>query len=108
QPSRFIAELPKLHIDTDEEIFDPEDSIYVVDSNEYEERVKNPNKLLFNRELNSINKRNKKNRYKVGDEIFHEKYGYGIIKYIANGKLEIVFDKSKETKIVLESFIKPI
>ena len=108
QPSRFIAELPKLHIDTDEEIFGLEDSIYVVDSNEYEERVKNPNKLLFNRELNSINKRNKKNRYKVGDEIFHEKYGYGIIKYIANGKLEIVFDKSKETKIVLESFIKPI
>ena len=108
QPSRFIAELPKLHIDTDEEIFDPEDSIYVVDSNEYEERVKNPNKLLFNRELNSINKRNKKNRYKVGDEIFHEKYGYGIIKYIVNGKLEIVFDKSKETKIVLESFIKPV
>ena len=108
QPSRFIAELPKLHIDTDEEIFDLEDSIYVVDSNEYEERIKNPNKLLFNSELNSINKRNKKNRYKVGDEIFHEKYGYGIIKYIANGKLEIVFDKSKETKIVLESFIKPI
>ena len=40
--------------------------------------------------------------------VLHEKYGYGIIKYIANGKLEIVFDKSKETKIVLESFIKPI
>ena len=59
---------------------------------------------MFNNKLNRIIK--KKKQYKIGDEIFHEKYGYGIIKYIINGKLEIIFDKSEKTKIVLENFVK--
>ena len=36
----------------------------------------------------------------------NEKYGYGTIKYITDGKYEIVFDKLSKTKIVLENFIK--
>ena len=39
-------------------------------------------------------------------KFFHEKYGYGTIKYITDDKYEIVFDKLSETKIVLENFIK--
>ena len=45
-------------------------------------------------------------KFKIGDEIFHEKYGYGVIKYIVDDKYEIVFDKLSKTKIVLENFIK--
>ena len=49
---------------------------------------------------------NKDYKFEIGDEIFHEKYGYGKIKYIVYGKYEIIFDKLNETKIVLENFIK--
>ena len=100
QPSRFISEIPRENNNIDDEIedFNLEDNSYVVNSEEYKNITNNPNKLLFNK---------KKHDFKIGDEIFHEKYGYGIIKYINDGKLEIIFDKLDTTKIVLENFVKP-
>ena len=76
---------------------------------EYEKRVKNPNRLLFKNKKNLSENRDSyesEYKFKIGDEIFHEKYGYGTIKYIIDGKYEIVFDKLSKTKIVLENFIK--
>ena len=108
QPSRFLSELPKENIDSNEDFFQEEDS-FIVDQTEYENRIKNPNRLLFKNKENLLENRDSYNsEYKlnVGDDIFHEKYGYGTIKYIIDGKYEIVFDKLSETKIVLENFIK--
>ena len=108
QPSRFLSELPKENIDTNEDFFQEEDS-FIVDQDEYENRVRNPNRLLFKNKENLLENKNSfesEYKFKIGDEIFHEKYGYGTIKYIVDGKYEIVFDKFNETKIVLENFIK--
>jgi len=108
QPSRFLSELPKENIDTNEDFFEEEES-FIVEQNEYEKRIKNPNRLLFKNKENLLKNRDSyesEYKFKIGDEIFHEKYGYGTIKYITDGKYEIVFDKLSETKIVLENFIK--
>ena len=108
QPSRFLSELPKEHIDTNKDSFEEDDN-YIVDQDEYEKRVKNPNRLLFKNKINLLENRDSyesEYKFKIGDEIFHEKYGYGTIKYIIDGKYEIVFDKLSKTKIVLENFIK--
>ena len=108
QPSRFLSELPKENIDTNENFFEEEES-FIVEQNEYEKRIKNPNRLLFKNKENLLKNRDSyesEYKFKIGDEIFHEKYGYGTIKYITDGKYEIVFDKLSETKIVLENFIK--
>ena len=86
-----------------------EDDNFIVDQDEYEKRVKNPNRLLFKNKKNLSENRDSyesEYKFKIGDEIFHEKYGYGTIKYIIDGKYEIVFDKLSKTKIVLENFIK--
>ena len=108
QPSRFLSELPKENIDTNEDFFQEEDS-FIVDQDEYENRVRNPNRLLFKNKENLLENKNSfesEYKFKIGDEIFHEKYGYGTIKYIVDDKYEIVFDKLNKTKIVLENFIK--
>ena len=108
QPSRFLSELPNENINSNENILE-EDESFIVDEYEYENRVKNPNRLLFKNKkklIEKIESYEEEYKFKVGDEIFHEKYGYGTIKYITNGKYEISFDKLSETKIVLENFIK--
>ena len=108
QPSRFLSELPKENIDTNEDFFQEEDS-FIVDQDEYENRVRNPNRLLFKNKENLLENKNSfesEYKFKIGDEIFHKKYGYGTIKYIVDDKYEIVFDKLNKTKIVLENFIK--
>ena len=106
QPSRFLSEIPKENIDTKEDIsFEEEDLI--VDQETFENEINNPNRLLFKKKLqNNENIYDSDYKFEIGDEIFHEKYGYGKIKYIVDGKYEIIFDKLNETKIVLENFIK--
>ena len=108
QPSRFLSELPKENIDTNESFFQDDDDL-VVNEEEYGSRVKNPNRLLFQNKkdlVENINSYESEYKFEIGDTIFHEKYGYGKIKYIIDGKYEIIFDKLNETKIVLENFIK--
>ena len=108
QPSRFLSELPKENIETDEDLFRVEEK-FIVDEEEYEDRKRNPNQLLFKNKENLLENResyDKEYKFEIGDEIFHEKYGYGTIKYIVDNKYEITFDKLSETRIVLENFIK--
>ena len=110
QPSRFLSELPKKNIDTDEDFFQDEDSL-IVDEYEYKNRKKNLNRLLFRHKESLTDNKNSfeaEYKFKIGDEIFHERYGYGKIKYIVDGKYEIIFDRLNETKIVLENFIKSV
>ena len=107
QPSRFLSELPQENIISNENLFQEEES-FVVNQDEYEDNLKNPNRLLFKNKkiLENSESYESEYKFKIGDEIFHEKYGYGVIKYIVDDKYEIVFDKLSKTKIVLENFIK--
>ena len=44
--------------------------------------------------------------FKIGDRVFHEKFGYGLVEEIDGSKLAIAFDKAGRKK-VLDSFVEP-
>jgi DNA helicase-2/ATP-dependent DNA helicase PcrA len=44
--------------------------------------------------------------FKIGDRVFHDKFGYGLVEEIDGSKLAIAFDKSGRKK-VLDSFVVP-
>ncbi|MGE3333170.1 MAG: ATP-dependent helicase [Rhodospirillaceae bacterium] len=46
------------------------------------------------------------NEFRIGDRVFHQKFGYGIVEAIDDTKLEIAFDKAGRKK-VLDSFVEP-
>ena len=50
--------------------------------------------------------RGREHTFEVGDRIFHQKFGYGVVEAIDGTKLDIAFDKAGRKK-VLDSFIQP-
>ena len=44
--------------------------------------------------------------YQRGDRIFHQKFGYGLIRSVEGNKLTVDFDKAGE-KRVIDSFVVP-
>ena len=46
------------------------------------------------------------NDFKIGDRVFHQKFGYGLVEEIDGAKLAIYFDKAGRKK-VLDSFVQP-
>ncbi len=44
--------------------------------------------------------------FAVGDRVFHQKFGYGVVRALDGSKLDIAFDKAGEKK-VLDSFVEP-
>ena len=45
-------------------------------------------------------------QFKVGDRVFHDKFGYGDVAAIDGNKLDINFDQSSAKKVI-DSFVKP-
>jgi DNA helicase-2/ATP-dependent DNA helicase PcrA len=50
--------------------------------------------------------RGREHTFEVGDRIFHQKFGYGVVEAVDGTKLDIAFDKAGRKK-VLDSFIQP-
>lgn len=46
------------------------------------------------------------NEFRIGDRVFHQKFGYGIVEGIDDSKLDIAFEKAGRKK-VLDSFVEP-
>jgi len=42
--------------------------------------------------------------FKVGDRVFHQKFGYGRVQAVEDNKLEIAFDKAGKKKVI-DSFV---
>ncbi len=53
-----------------------------------------------------VKERVSENAFRIGDRVFHQKFGYGIVEGIDDAKLEIAFDKAGRKK-VLDSFVEP-
>ncbi|MDX2141864.1 MAG: UvrD-helicase domain-containing protein [Rhodospirillaceae bacterium] len=51
-----------------------------------------------------VNPREKTGAHRVGDRVFHQKFGYGIVEAVDDSKLDIVFEKAGRKK-VLDSFV---
>jgi DNA helicase-2/ATP-dependent DNA helicase PcrA len=90
-PSRFLQELPKEHICFLDTSFTNAKPVYTT----YQKQ--NAEKLIVNSNTS---------KYKVGQRVFHIKFGYGIIAETDNNKLTINFDHTG-TKKVMDSFVNP-
>ncbi len=113
-PSRFINELPEEHIE-----FKPSQGMYgqatpkpassgfsdappswsqgytapQLDRSKAKKSVSSPKRTVA-----------KVSSYKIGDRVFHDKFGYGIIKTCEGNKLEVDFEKGSLRKI-MDSFV---
>lgn len=87
-PSRFIKELPESHI-------------CFLDAPILNHRVATrvPSAVSVSENLPTA-----RSTYRVGERVFHIKFGYGVITYVESDRLLIDFDHSGPKK-VLQSFI---
>ena len=82
-PSRFLSELPKKNCDLEIK------------------RVENAKKM---NQISSI----KSEKFQIGDIIFHQEFGKGIILGISESKLQIRFDKNNNIVKVLSDYVKKL
>ena len=86
-PSRFIKELPKKNILTSNLFFD--------NNNKKEVHDQSDNLLSYENLL-------------VGDKVFHQKFGYGIIKTLDGDNAEVAFSKTNIKKVKTNYLIKNV
>ena len=86
-PSRFIKELPKKNILTSNLFFDNNNKKEVYDQSD--------NLLSYENLL-------------VGDKVFHQKFGYGIIKTLDGDNAEVAFSKTNIKKVKTNYLIKNV
>ena len=117
-PSRFVSEIPEEHVNEEESLLfddqdgfsDQEDSFFSQEENSYKKSKIAPINITPGRKFPSSYKHKSKESdfvqeaVKIGEEVFHDKFGYGKIKNMQGNKLEIIFQTG--IKKVLKSFIK--
>ena len=109
-PSRFIAELPKAHIERDEEHLWKPSERYMGPQSGW---GRQPLREGFGRRGGALIDLSAEavaqtgtGRYSSGARIFHQKFGYGKVLHSEGDKLEIAFDKAGVKK-VMASFVMP-
>ncbi|MBA4097767.1 MAG: DNA helicase II [Rhodospirillum sp.] len=109
-PSRFIAELPKAHIERDEEHLWRPSERYMGPQSGW---GRQPLREGFGRRGGTLIDLSAEavaqtgaGRYPSGARIFHQKFGYGKVLHAEGDKLEIAFDKAGVKK-VMASFVMP-
>ena len=112
-PSRFVEELPEAHIEhlhrnpmlrpDREALFD--DAMFQPRVAKYRSRRAELSKVIDGKaEIMAPRPASAPGRFKIGDRIFHQKFGYGRIDAIDGNKLDIRFEKAG-TKKVIDSFV---
>jgi DNA helicase-2/ATP-dependent DNA helicase PcrA len=128
-PSRFVDELPIQHVDVESEAsqYNPSfvsDRVQEDFSRSFSraqasrtspgwQRFQQNKNQTFGRQPKEIEghairrpAKGKASNYKVGDRIFHSKFGYGEVMMADGTKLTVEFDKAGE-KMVLDGFVQP-
>jgi DNA helicase-2/ATP-dependent DNA helicase PcrA len=99
-PSRFVEELP------DWETLG--DTGFVAQPARFRSRRAETGRLLEGRaEILAARPVAGSRSFRVGERIFHDKFGYGRIEAIDGDKLEIAFEKAGRKKVV-DSFVEPV
>jgi DNA helicase-2/ATP-dependent DNA helicase PcrA len=121
-PSRFIEELPLDHVEREaapglslggyqQQSHDDSDS-YQMDWDQstpprQTARYRRPPASTIQGKAEKVSFSTKSTTdYAIGERVFHQKFGYGVVEDIDGNKLEISFDKAG-TKRVLDSFVDP-
>jgi DNA helicase-2/ATP-dependent DNA helicase PcrA len=117
-PSRFIDELPAAHV---ERTSDP--GLYAgARAGGFSEAAAEPDPgagmpwarrrfaaraaLVEQVPVHAVRARKSQGGFKTGDEVFHQKFGYGRVRLVDGDKLEIAFETG--VKKVLDSFVEPV
>ena len=91
-PSRFLKELPKRNILKTGLFFESESPKDILIQNEDIITYENTQKI--------------EDMFLIGDKVFHQKFGYGIIKSIEGDNAEVAFSKTNLKKVKKEYLIK--
>ena len=112
-PSRFISELP---LNTVEHI-NHDNVVETIDADGNANNGVGWNNMRFRGSVADTNSsidggwtenvQHKKVNYRIGDRIFHQKFGYGNITSVDGKRLDINFEKAGEKK-VLDSFVESV
>ncbi|MHA1565203.1 MAG: hypothetical protein ACTSX7_07825, partial [Alphaproteobacteria bacterium] len=120
-PSRFIDELPAEHVTVESESglysntspsFGRHDRVGGATNTQRENSGFGSRRARFRRPPAVIEGHAERvgdgrtSSFAVGERVFHQKFGYGLIKTVEGNKLEIAFEKAG-TKKVMDSFILP-
>jgi len=120
-PSRFVSEIPREHVHEEEnftwQLFDDQvgfsdqkESFFPQEKNLYEQSRVAPVNITSGKKFPASYKHKAtgsgsvKEAVRIGEEVFHDKFGYGKVRSIQDNKLEIIFQTG--VKKVLKSFIK--
>jgi DNA helicase-2/ATP-dependent DNA helicase PcrA len=109
-PSRFIAELPKAHVEREEnEIFRPSER-YVGQPSGWgrqppRDNFRSRGDTLIDLRAEPVTQTGT-GRYPSGAKVFHQKFGYGKVLHSEGDKLEIAFEKAGVKK-VMAGFVVP-
>jgi len=93
-PSRFIKELPEKNISITNLFFETSSNKGMTDPNYTSTMGKNILKI--------------DNVLLIGDKVFHQKFGYGIIKTIEGNNAEVAFSKTNLKKVKIEYLTKNV
>jgi DNA helicase-2/ATP-dependent DNA helicase PcrA len=104
-PSRFIDELPKKSIEQESDA-----GLYGGLSDGGAARSgtgfrRNPR--MIEADDWQVEPRDNDNAFRIGDRVFHQKFGYGSVEDIDGSKLDIMFDKAGRKKVI-DSFVQPV
>jgi DNA helicase II / ATP-dependent DNA helicase PcrA len=116
-PSRFVEELPPDHVEhlhrqgagqpprmDVEGLFD-DPPVFTARPSRFRSRRLDPGKVLEGRaEVVGTRHVGRTGAFKVGDRIFHQKFGYGLVEAIDGNKLDIAFEKAGRKKVI-DSFV---
>ena len=98
-PSRFVGELPAAHIETTAEpgLYPRAPALQESWGATFRNRMNEVPRL-------TVTPRKSTGGIAIGDRIFHQKFGYGIVRSAEGGKLAIAFEKAGD-KMVMDSFV---
>jgi len=111
-PSRFVDEMPKEMVkqESDAGLYGGGSGAWGGLSDSGAARsgagFRRPVRMIEAEEWGGTSPRKSEHGFKIGDRVFHQKFGYGLVEEIDGSKLAIAFDKAGRKK-VLDSFLEP-
>jgi DNA helicase II / ATP-dependent DNA helicase PcrA len=117
-PSRFVEELPPEHVEhlhrqgagqpprTDVAGLFDDPPVFTAKPSRFRSRRLDPGARVLEGRAEVVGTRpvGRTGAFKVGDRIFHQKFGYGLVEAIDGSKLDIAFEKSGRKKVI-DSFV---
>lgn len=104
-PSRFLDELPEQHVEFGSDIYPHAQSQFASTGIYNNSPSAGRNKILEGKSKILDPRQPEQSSFAIGERVFHEKFGYGVIEDIDGHKLLVCFEQSG-SKRIMDSFIR--